>query len=181
MHTRRALPGLLAGLLLFDVLVNLPGLSPTSLPASLLAPTIDLLVIVAACMGVAQAGEGARRPLRIAVSVLAVALVACAAGLRFGFDIVPRLLAGGSAGGSGSGAGVWGAVAGWVLTAAILAAVGVVSFLLSGLLIGGLQPPVVRSITLLVIALAAVLQVVSGRRVFGASVIPRLIALAGKS
>jgi hypothetical protein len=177
MHTRRALPGLLAGLLLFDVLVNLPGLSPSSPLASLLAPAIDLLVIVAACMGIAQAGEGARRPLRVAVSVLAVALVACAAGLRFGFDIMPRLVAGGN----GSGAGGWGIAAGWVLSAAILGAAGVVSFLLSGLLIAGLQPPVVRSIMLLLIALAAVLQVVSGRRLFGASVIPRLIALVGRS
>jgi hypothetical protein len=174
MRTERALPALLAGLLLFDVLINLPGFSPASPFASLLAPTIDLLVIVAVCMGLAQAGEAARRPLRIVLGVLVAALVASAAGLRLGFDIAPRLL------GNGSGAAGWSAAAGWAVCVVILAGVGVVSFLLSGLLIEGLQSRVVRSIMLLLIALAAVLQVVSGRRLFGASVIPRLIALVGK-
>jgi hypothetical protein len=177
MRTDRALPALLAGLLLFDVLVNLPGFTPASPLASLLAPTIDLLVIVAVCMGIAQAGEGARRPLRIALGVLVAALVASAAGLRFGFDIASRLVAGGSA--NGSGAGGWGAAAGWAACAAILAGFGLASFLLSGLLIRGLQSRIVRSIMLLLIALAAVLQVISGRRLFGPSVVPRLIALVG--
>jgi len=172
MRPSRALPGLLAGLLLFDLLVNLPGFSPTSPLVSVLAPTIDLLVIVAACMGIAQAGDDARLPLRIAVSALAVVLVACGAGLRFGFDIAPRLF------GAGSALGV---AAGCAASVGILAAAGGISFLLSGLLIGGLQPPIVRNVMLLVIALAAVLQVISGRRLFGASVIPRLIALVGRS
>jgi len=172
MRTARALPGLLAGLLLFDLLVNLAGFSPSSPLVSLLAPGIDLLVIVAVCMGIAQAGGNPRLPLRIAVSVLAVALVACGAGLRFGFDIAPRLFGGGNAGSI---------AAGWAVSASVLAAAGCLSFLLSGLLIAGFQPPIVRSLMLLVIALAAVLQVVSGRRLFSGSVIPRLIALAGKS
>ena len=170
MRTARTLSGLLAGLLLFDLLVNLPGFSPASPLVSLLAPTIDLLVIVAACMGIAQAGENPRLPLRVAVGVLAAALAACAVGLRFGFDIAPRLFGGGSAGS---------AAAGWAVSAAVLAAAGVISFLLSGLLIRGLQQPIVRSVMFLVIACAAVLQVISGRRLFGASVIPRLIAAPG--
>ncbi len=170
MRTARVLPGLLAGLLLFDLLLNLPGFSSSSPLASLLLPTIDLLVIMAACMGAAQAGEDARLPLRIAVSALAVVIAACSAGLRFGFDIAPRLF------GGGSGLAV---AAGWVASAMILAAAGRISFLLTGLLIGGLRPPIIRSVMLLVIALAAVLQVVSGRRLFGASVIPRLVALVG--
>jgi hypothetical protein len=172
MRTARGLPGLLAGLLLFDLLVNLPGFSSSSPLVSLLAPTIDLLVIAAACMGIAQAGDDLRLPLRIVVSVLAVVLAACAAGLRFGFDLPVRLFAGGSA---------LGVAAGCAVSVGILAAAGGISFLLSGLVIRGLQPPVVRSVMLLVIALAAVLQVASGRRLFGASVIPRLIALVGKS
>jgi len=172
MRTVRAVPGLLAGLLLLDLLVNLPGFSPSSPIVSLLAPTIDLLVIVAACMGIAQAGDDPRLPLRIGVSILAVALAACAAGLRFGFDMAPRLFGAGS---------VLRVTAGWAVSVGILAGAGCIAFLLSGMLIAGLQPPVVRSVMLLVIALGAVLQVVSGRRLFGASVIPRLIALAGKS
>jgi hypothetical protein len=172
MRTARTLPALLAGLLLFDLLVNLPAFSPSSPLVSLLAPSIDLLVIVAACMGTAQAGENPRLPLRIAVSVLAVVLAACAAGLRFGFDLPVRLFGGGNA---------LSVAAGCAVSIGILAAAGWVAFLLSGLLIAGLQPRIVRSVMLLAIALAAVLQVVSGRRLFVASVIPRLIALAGKS
>jgi hypothetical protein len=170
MRTARVLPGLVAGLLLFDLLLNLPGFSLSSPLASLLLPTIDLLVITAACMGAAQAGEDARLPLRIAVSALAVVLAACSAGLRFGFDIAPRLF------GAGSTVSF---AAGCVVSFGILAGAGVLSFLLTGLLIGGLQPPIIRSVMLLVIALAAVLQVVNGRRLFGASVIPRLVALVG--
>ena len=168
MGNPRSLAGLLAGLLLLDVLVNLPGLRPAAPVASLLLPSIDLLIVAAACMGVAQTGERARLPLRIAVSLLAVILVACSAGLRFGFDAGARLFGGGSA-----------AIAGWTVSLLLLAAAGIAAFLLTGLLVGGLQAPVARSIFLLVVSLAAVLQVVSGRRLFTASVIPRLIALAG--
>jgi hypothetical protein len=161
MRSPRALPALLSGLLLFDIRVNLPGFVPSAPIASLLLPSIDLLVITAACMGIAQAGERARIPLRIAVSVLAVILVACSAGLRFGFDVQTRL------------------AAGWAVSFALLAAAGVAAFLFSGLLVGGLNGPISRSIVLLLISLAAVLQVVSGKRLFSASVIPRLIALVG--
>lgn len=171
MRVSRTLPGLLAGLLLLDLLVNLPRFSPVLPVASLLAPTIDLLVIVAACMGIAQAGESPRRALRAAVSVLAVALAACGAGLRFGFDIAPRLLGGSPAA----------MAAGWALAAAACAAAGVIAFLVSGLMVNGLQAPIIRSVVLLVIAAGAVLQVVSGRRLFGASVIPRLFALIGRT
>jgi hypothetical protein len=59
----------------------------------------------------------------------------------------------------------------------LAAAVGVAAFGLSGLLLHGLEPPLIRSLLLAVISLAAVLQVVSGRRVFTGSVIPKLIAL----
>jgi hypothetical protein len=171
MRVSRTLPGLLAGLLLFDLLVNLPRFSPVTPLVSLLAPTIDLLVVVAACMGIAQAGESPRRALRVAVSVLVVALAACGAGLRFGFDIAPRLLGGGSPAAM---------AAGWAVSAAVCAAAGVISFLVSGLLVNGLQSAVIRSVMLMVIAAGAVLQVVSGRRLFGPSVIPRLIALLGR-
>jgi hypothetical protein len=167
MNVSRTLPSLLGGLLLFDVLVNLPRFSPAAPAASLLVPTVDLLVIVAACMGIARAGEGSRRPLRIAVSVLAVALAVCWAVLRFGFDAAPRLLGGGSAAAL---------AAGWAVCGVMVAAAVAAAFLVSGLLVNGLQAPLVRSIALLVIAAAVVLQAVSGRRLFGPSVIPRLFS-----
>jgi len=171
MRAPRLVLTLLAGLLLFDVLVNLPGFSPSSPFGSLLLPSIDLLVIAAACMGIAQAGERARLPLRIAVSALAVILVACGAGLRFGFDIAARLFGGGS---------FLLSSAGWAASLGLLAALGAAAFFLSGLLVGGLQPPISRSIVLLLISLAAVLQVLSGRRLFSSSVIPRLMGFVGK-
>jgi len=170
MRTPRALPALLAGLFLFDILVNLPGLSPSAPVASLLLPSIDLLVITAACIGIAQAGERARLLLLIVVSLLAVILVACSAGLRFGFDIEARLFGGGA---------FPNVAAGCAVSLILLAAAGAGAFLLSGLLVRGLEAPIPRGIVLLLISLAAVLQVVTGSRLFSASVIPRLIALIG--
>ena len=169
MRSARALPALLAGLFLFDILVNLPGFDPASPIGSLLFPSIDLLVLAAACMGIAQAGERARLPLRIAVGVLALILVSCSAGVRFGFDAGAHLY----------GDGSLSRLAGWMVTVLVMAAAGGAAFLLSGLLVAGLRPPITRSILLLVVALAVVLQVVSGRRLFSGSVIPRLIALVG--
>ncbi|MGO9307573.1 MAG: hypothetical protein ACLQDL_00955 [Spirochaetia bacterium] len=171
MPTRRSILALLAGLLLFDILVNLPGFSPASPFRSLLLPSIDLLVIAAACMGISQAGERARLPLRIAVSALAALLVAWSTGLRFGFDIEARLFGGGS---------LLPLAAGWTASLALIAASGAAAFLLSGLLVGGLQPQISRSVFLFLVSLVAVLQVVSGRRLFSPSVIPRIIGLAGK-
>jgi hypothetical protein len=169
MRSPRVIVGLLAGLLLLDLLVNLPGFRPAAPVASLLLPSIDLLVLAAACMGTAQAGERARLPLRIVVSVLAVILVACSAGLRFGFDAGAHLFEGGAIA----------TIAGWTVSLLLLATAGAAAFLLTGLLVGGLEAPIARSVFLLLVSLAAVLQVVSGRRLFAGSVIPRLIALAG--
>jgi len=166
----RALVGLVAGLLLLDILVNVPAFSSAAPLGSLLVPSVDLLVLVAACMGIAQAGGAVRRPLRIGLAVLAVGLMACAAGLRLGWGAGGRLFGDSYA---------MTAAAGWAVSVLIAAAAGFVAFLVSGLVVRGLEPRLVRSALLLVIALAAVLQVVSGRRVFTASVIPRLIALIG--
>ena len=164
----RALVGLVAGLLLLDILVNVPAFSPAAPVRSLLAPSVDLLVLVAACMGIAQAGGPARRPLRVGLAVLAAGLMVCAAGLRLGWEAGGRLF--------GSGPAMT-AAAGWAVTVLAAAAAGLAAFLVSGLVVRGLEPPLVRSVLLLAIALAAVLQVVSGRRVFTGSVIPRLVAL----
>jgi len=166
----RTAAGLAAGLLLVDLLLNLPALAPSAPVGSLLAPSVDFLVMVAACMGAAQAGEPARRPLRIALAVLAAGLTAASAGLRFGWS------AGGHLFGSGS---AMTAAASWALSVLMFAAAGFAAYLVCGLVVRGVQPRLVRSVVLLVIALAAVLQVVSGKKLFTASVIPRLIALLG--
>ncbi len=161
----RRLGGLLPGLLLFDLLLNLPALAPSAPVRSLLAPTLDLLVLVAACMGIAQAGEGARRPLRAVLAVVAVGLVAASAGLRFAW--------------SPGSAMAMTAAAGWALTGLMAVVVAVAAFLISGLVVRGVESRVTRSVLLLAVALAAVLQVVSGRRLFAPSVIPKLVALVG--
>jgi len=162
--------GLVAGLLLLDLLVNLPAFVPAAPVRSALAPSIDLLVLVAACMGISQAGDGARRPLRIGLGVLAAALAAAAAGLRFGWDAGGRLFGDGQA---------MAAAAGWAACVLLAAAGAFAAFLVSGLVVRGVEARVIRSAVLLVIALAAVLQVVTGKRLFTASVIPRLIGLLG--
>jgi hypothetical protein len=169
LSARRALPGLLAGLVLLDLLMNLPVLAPASAAGSLLVPSIDLLVIVAACIGIAQAGEGSRVPLRVAAAVLAVLLVAWKTGTRFGFDLPWRLF--------GDGTAL--AAAGCLVSFAALAAVGVAVFLLSGLLVRAFVTGMARSIALLVIAAAAVTQVLLGRTVFAASIVPRIIRDVG--
>ncbi len=170
MQAPRTIPLLLAGVLLFDILVNLPGFSPTAPVDSLLLPSIDLLVVAAACKGIARAGERARLPLRIAVSVLAVILLACGAGLRFGFDVEARLFGGDT---------FIAVAAGWAVTLGLLSLAGAAAFFLSGLLVGGFQQPIARSVVVLLVSLAAVLQVVSGRRLFTPSIIPRLVAFVG--
>ncbi len=74
MRPARGLASLVTGLLLLDLLVNVPAFSAAAPAGSLLVPSIDLLVLVAACMGIAQAGAPARRSLRIGLAVLAVGL-----------------------------------------------------------------------------------------------------------
>ncbi len=162
---KRGLPGLIAGLILFDLFLNLPGFDVASPFASLLVPSIDLLVVGAICAGIAQAGESSRRGLRIAAAVFVVFLLVYATGTRFGFGIAFHLF--GSAG---------------ILVAAsclasllAIALAGAAGFLLSGLLVRGFSAPLVRSVFVLVIALCAVLQVLLGRHVFAASIIPRVI------
>ncbi len=164
---RRALPGLLAGLVLLDLLMNLPGLLPAPAVGSLLVPSIDLLVIVAACIGIAQAGEASRVPLRIAAAVLAVLLVAWKTGTRSGWlDLPWRLFGDGS---------VPLAAAGCVVSLAALAAAGFAVFLLTGLLVRAFVTGVARSAAVLVIAAAAVVQVLLGKTVFAPSIVPRII------
>ncbi len=162
---KRALPGLLAGLILFDILLNLPGLRTAAPVASLLVPSIDLLVVGALCAGIAQAGESSRQGLRIAISAFAALLLVYATGGRFGFGIAFHLF---------GTAGIL-VAASCVASLLAVALAGAAGYLLTGLLVRGFAAPLVRSIFVLVIALCAVLQVLVGRHVFAPSVIPRIV------
>jgi len=165
MRVPRAMPGFLAGFLVFDLLVNLPGFLPAFPVGSLILPSIDLLVVAAALLGVAQAGGSARVPLRIVTCGLLVILLAFETASRFGSDIALRLLGGGSA------AWIAGSCA---VSLALVAAAAGVAWLASGLLLQGFSSTIVRSTFLVVVALCAILQVATRYRIFAPSAIPRL-------
>jgi hypothetical protein len=163
---RRALPGLLAGLVLLDLLVNLPGFDPASAASTLLIPSLDLLIFVALCLGIAQAGEASWVPLRIAAVVLAVFLMAWKIGARFGPDLPWKLF--------GDGPAILG-VAGCVVSLAAAAAAGVALFLLSGLVVRGFLTAMARNGALLVIAAAVIIHVLLKATLFAPSIVPRII------
>ena len=165
MQAMRRLPGLLAGLILFDLLLNLPGLSTAAPAASLLIPSLDLLVAGSLCVAIAQAGESSRLGLRIAASLFVLFLLVYAAGSRFGFGVAFNLF-----GGSGLQS-----TFSFIVSLVIVAAAGAAVFFLSGLLLQGFSSALVRSVFVLVIALCAVLQILSGRHVFAPSIVPRII------
>jgi hypothetical protein len=161
---------LIAGLLLFDLLINLPGWFPSAPVASALAPSVDLLLVAAALMGAATASPGPRLGVRIVVCVLLVFLLGYAAGTRFGFDIPFRLF---------GGAEAVPLAAGGLLCAAAVAAAAGLAWLFSRLVIHGFSHLVTRSVFLAVVALLTVLQVVSGRNVFTPSEVPRIVRAIG--
>jgi hypothetical protein len=165
-HGARAIPGLLGALVALDLLINLPGLSPAALVASLLAPSIDLLIVAAALVGIAQAAPGARAGLRIALSVVLALLLAVEAGARFGFGAAVLLF--------GGTAPIVQVASAAVCLVAFLAA-GWAAFLLCGPVLRGFSNLLFRSVFLLVIALCAVVQVASGRHVFSPSALPGLV------
>ncbi len=161
----RGIAGLIAGLFLFDLLINLPGWSPAAPLSSLLAPSVDLLLVAAALLGAATAGRGPRIFIRIAVCLLLVFLLGYATGTRFGFDLAFRLL--------GRGSAVL-FLAGCILSAVAVAAAAGLAWLFSLLVTRGFSHLVTRSVFLAVVALLTILQVVSGRHIFTPSEIPRL-------
>jgi hypothetical protein len=157
-----ALPGFAAGLLGLDIVMNLAGLRITGtaggIAASILQPSIDLLVILAALMGIPRTGDTARAPLRVAVGVLAMVLVGLRAAERFAWS--PP-----------------GGAAGWIGLAAAAAACGAAVYALAGLVLRGFANGLVRAVTLLLIALGAVGQVLLSRVIFTPSIVPRLVRL----
>lgn len=162
MQAAKSFPGLVAGFLIFDLLINLPGFSSLSPVVSLLVPSIDLLVVAAALVGIAQAGEQARVPLRIAVSVLLAALLGYEAAARFGLGAISRTL----------GFGL--PTVGYVLGVVALVAVAALSYLGSGPVLRSFSFATVRSLFIVAVALLAVLQVISRNRILEPSAIPRV-------
>jgi hypothetical protein len=155
---------------LFDLLINLPAWSAAAPVSSGLAPSVDLLLAAAALMGAATVNPGARLGVRITVCVLLVSLLACSAGARFGFDAAFRLF---------GGTGAARLAAGCFLTAAAVAAAAGLAWLFSRLVIHGFSHIVTRSVFLAVVALLTVFQVISGRRIFMPSEIPRILRNIG--
>jgi hypothetical protein len=152
---------LVAGLFAFDLLVNLPGLSTAHPVASLLLPSIDLLVAAAALWGAAQAGDRGRRTLRIVICALLLLLLAAETALRFGIDIPLHMFG-------------WPAAAGCIVALLIVAAVAAVAWLSSGLVVRGFESAIVRNVFLVVVAALAVLQAVARYHLFASSALPRL-------
>lgn len=168
MPTRQNSPvlGLLAGILLFDLLINIPAFSPASPVLSLLAPSLDLLVALALLFAVSQAASGWRTGLVAAVSLLVALLLGLEALDRVGLGVAARMVREGPA----------------LRTAALaagglvaLGAAGIAAFFLSRLVIPGFADPVLRSLFLAAAAVCAVLQALAGLHVFAPSVIPRIV------
>jgi hypothetical protein len=150
-----------------DVVLNLPGFSAASPAGSLLGPSLDLLLAGAALLLVPYAPVSARAYLRIAISVVIVALLALSAAGRFGPP--PRLLPAHTAAREPLG---------WALAGFCLVASAGAVYAATGLVVFGFQLPVVRSVFTLVVAFCAVLQVITGTPVFAPGELPRIAHLA---
>jgi len=154
----RLVPGFLAGIVAFDVLLNLPGLSSASPLASLLAPSIDLLVVLALLMSTAGASRGVRTGFSVGVSFL-VALV-------IGWQAYHR----------------WGEPSPWRLVALGVAAcgAGAASFFLSKLVYRGFKDAMLRNFFLLAAASCAVIQAIRGPRIFAPGAVPGILRAIGE-
>jgi hypothetical protein len=147
------------GLLSADLLLNLPRFSASSSSAgyrgswagSLLAPSIDLLVISAVLLVGAQSGEAGRRASRILAAVIIVVFDLFAGLSRFGTPT-------------------------WLLFAALpaAAALALAGWLATGLFVRGFESALTRNAFLALVAVAAILQVALANRVLTPSVVPSM-------
>jgi hypothetical protein len=150
MRGARTIPLLLLGILLLDLLLNAPAYSADSPVVSLLRPSLDLLLLLAALLVIGRAGERARFWLRIALLVPGLLLIVFTA------------------------IGWPGPVARFLEL--LLAAAGVLCFLCFGFVLRGFAHPVPRNVFLLAVAFLAILQITTGPEVFRQSAIPRIVA-----
>jgi len=150
-------PGLLAGIVFIDVLINLPGVSPSRPVLSLLAPSLDLLVALALLMSAAYGGERVRTGFAAGVSVLLALVIGWHGYRRWGIPDAGRTV---------------------VLAGAALAACAAF-FFLSKLVLRGFGDAVLRNLFLLVAACCAVVQAILGVRIFAPSVVPGMLKAIG--
>ena len=147
-------PGLLAGMAAFDILMNLPGVSPSSPVLSLLAPSIDLLVVLAVLMSAAYGSQRVRTGVAAAVAILLAMFV--------GWQAFQR----------------WGASAGTgrvIILAAAAVCAGGASFFLARLVLRAFGDAMLRAAFLLVAACCAITQALLGVRIFSPSVLPGML------
>ncbi len=161
---------LVAGIVLLDLLINLPAFSVSSPLGSLLVPSLDLLVVLALLMGVSQASSGLKTGFSIAVSVLLT--------LMLGWETVERVGPREALGLLQAGPALRSALL-VVACIAALAACGTAAFFASRLALRGLADPFLRNVFLVVAAVCAVLQAATGLRVFAPSMVPRIARQIG--
>jgi hypothetical protein len=147
----------LLGILLLDLLLNAAAYSADSPVVSLLRPSLDLLLLLAALLVIGRAGERAQFWLRITVLVPALLLIV--------FTAIE-----------------WpGPVARFLeirlpLAILLLAAASGLCFFCFGFVLRGIAHPVPRNVFLLAVAFLAIMQITTGREVFRQSAIPRIVA-----
>ena len=146
--------GLLAGIAGFDILMNLPCFSRVSPVATLLAPSVDLLVVLALLMTVTLVTQHASWGFAVAVALLVAFYVGWQAYRRWG---VPP------------------AVGQITLLGSGVVGVGVASFFLSKLVLRGFSNATLRSLVLLAAACCALIQALLGVRVFSSSMVPGML------
>lgn len=156
MRGARTIPWLLLGILALDLLLNAPAVSAESPVASLLRPSLDLLLFCAALLAIGRAGERARLWLRIALLAPLILLIVFTAMAWPG--PVARFLA-----------------VRLPLAILSLAAAAALCFFCFGFILRGFDHPVPRNVFLLAVAFLAILQITSGRQVFRQSAIPHLV------
>jgi hypothetical protein len=156
MRGARTIPWFLLGILLLDLLLNAPAYSADSPVLSLLRPSLDLLLMLAALLVICRTGERTRFWLRIALLAPGLLLIVSTA-------IVWR------------GPAVRFLEARLPLVILSLAAAGALCFFCFGFILRGFEHPVPRNLFLLAVAFLGILQITSGREVFRQSAIPRLV------
>jgi hypothetical protein len=171
MDGARSLPGFLAGIVLFDIIINLPGFSPASPFASLLSPSLDLLVVLAVFLTAARGGSGVRTGFAVGVAVLVGLTVGLRGYLRWGAPEAGRFLAAGAVlpliGLGGAGLGAAGLS-------------GLASFFLSRPVYRGLADVILRSLFILAVACCTVVQALLGARIFAPSGVPGMLRVIGE-
>ena len=148
------LAGLLAGMAGFDVIMNIPSVSASSPVISLLAPSIDLLIVLAILMTASYARPGARTGVAAVVGIAVAVFFGWMAWRRWGSPPAAARTIG--------------------LGLSALCA-GAASFFLSRLVLRAFRSATLRNVFFLAAACGAVVQALLGVRVFSASVIPSLL------